>query len=257
MQTGKVTRKKRKRKHSLESYLNNNLKIEKRNFDTKFLFYFPEYIDTTKIILYYYSINCTTTINTEEVPMLQLDYKDHRPLYEQIKEKMKVLIMSGVLKSDQQLPSVRELAQSLTINPNTIQKAYKDLETEGFIYSVIIFIIATFFIRSISFSRLTFIYYIIVGIPILITFRFIMNRRIKRMFESGIGVKRLLFIDLNEANVEIITYLKEHREFGIVVEGGLSADGEEREDIDILGKIENYKSIIDAYSIDIVLLRKE
>lgn len=68
--------------------------------------------------------------------MLQLDFRDRRPLYEQIKEKMKTLIISGVLKPDERIPSVRELAQSLTVNPNTIQKAYKDLETEGFIYSV-------------------------------------------------------------------------------------------------------------------------
>lgn len=68
--------------------------------------------------------------------MFQLDYMDHRPLYEQIKEKMKALIISGVLKPNERVPSVRDLAQSLTINPNTIQKAYKDLELEGYIYSV-------------------------------------------------------------------------------------------------------------------------
>ncbi|NSW83439.1 MAG: GntR family transcriptional regulator [Syntrophothermus sp.] len=68
--------------------------------------------------------------------MLQLDFRDRRPLYEQIKEKIKTLIISGVLKPDERIPSVRELAQSLTVNPNTIQKAYKDLEAEGFIYSV-------------------------------------------------------------------------------------------------------------------------
>jgi len=68
--------------------------------------------------------------------MLQLDFRDRRPLHEQIKEKIKTLIISGVLKPDERIPSVRELAQSLTVNPNTIQKAYKDLETEGFIYSI-------------------------------------------------------------------------------------------------------------------------
>lgn len=68
--------------------------------------------------------------------MIQLDFRDHRPLYEQIKDKMKELIISGVLKANERIPSVRELAQSLTINPNTIQKAYKDLESEGFIYSI-------------------------------------------------------------------------------------------------------------------------
>jgi GntR family transcriptional regulator len=68
--------------------------------------------------------------------MIQLDLKDPKPLYEQIKEKIKYLIISGVVKPDDKIPSVRELAQTLTINPNTIQKAYKDLEAEGSIYSV-------------------------------------------------------------------------------------------------------------------------
>lgn len=68
--------------------------------------------------------------------MFQLDLRDGRPLYEQIKGKMKTLILTGALKGDEKIPSVRELAQSLTINPNTIQKAYKDLEEEGYIYSL-------------------------------------------------------------------------------------------------------------------------
>jgi len=68
--------------------------------------------------------------------MIQLDFKDSNPLYEQIKEKIKDLIISGAVKPDDKIPSVRELAQTLTINPNTIQKAYKDLEVEGYIYCV-------------------------------------------------------------------------------------------------------------------------
>ena len=68
--------------------------------------------------------------------MFQLDYKDHRPIYEQIKDKIKELIINGVLKENDKVPSVRELAGTLTINPNTIQKAYRDLENEGYIYSV-------------------------------------------------------------------------------------------------------------------------
>lgn len=67
--------------------------------------------------------------------MFQLDYGDHRPLYEQIKEKIKELIISGVLSANDKIPSVRELAATLAINPNTIQKAYKDLENDGYIYS--------------------------------------------------------------------------------------------------------------------------
>lgn len=68
--------------------------------------------------------------------MFCLDPTDHRPLYEQIKAKLKQLMMEGCLTENAQLPSVRELAVSLAINPNTIQKAYKDLEAEGFIYSL-------------------------------------------------------------------------------------------------------------------------
>ena len=67
--------------------------------------------------------------------MIQLDLSDHRPLYEQIKEKLKHLIISGVIKEHEKIPSVRELSAILTINPNTIQHAYKELEAEGFIYS--------------------------------------------------------------------------------------------------------------------------
>ena len=67
--------------------------------------------------------------------MLHLDYGDHRPLYEQIKEKLKELIIGGILQEHDKIPSVRELAANLAINPNTIQKAYKDLENEGYIYS--------------------------------------------------------------------------------------------------------------------------
>ncbi len=68
--------------------------------------------------------------------MIQLDLSDHRPLYEQIKEKFKQLIITEVLQAEDKIPSVRELAQQLTINPNTIQRAYRDLEAEGYIYSI-------------------------------------------------------------------------------------------------------------------------
>ena len=68
--------------------------------------------------------------------MIQLDFGDHRPLYEQIKDKIKELIINGVLSENESIPSVRELATSLAINPNTIQKAYKELESEGYIYSL-------------------------------------------------------------------------------------------------------------------------
>jgi GntR family transcriptional regulator len=68
--------------------------------------------------------------------MFELDIRSRQPIYEQLVEKLKELIMNNILKVDEQLPSVRTLAQQLTINPNTIQKAYRELEREGYIYSV-------------------------------------------------------------------------------------------------------------------------
>ncbi len=68
--------------------------------------------------------------------MFKLDYSDGKPIYEQIKDNFKQLIIEGVLKTDDRIPSVRELAISMAINPNTIQKAYKELEFEGYVYSV-------------------------------------------------------------------------------------------------------------------------
>ena len=68
--------------------------------------------------------------------MINLDLKSRVPIYEQLVDKVKQLIIQGVLKPDEKLPSVRSLAQELTINPNTIQKAYRELEREGYIYSL-------------------------------------------------------------------------------------------------------------------------
>ena len=68
--------------------------------------------------------------------MILIDYKDRRPLYEQIVEKLSDLMVRGVLAQDSQLPSVRSLATELSINPNTIQRAYAELERQGYIYSV-------------------------------------------------------------------------------------------------------------------------
>lgn len=68
--------------------------------------------------------------------MITLNYRDSKPIYEQIKDAMRRLILTGVLAEDEKLPSVRELAQQLSINPNTIQRAYRELEAEGCVYSI-------------------------------------------------------------------------------------------------------------------------
>ena len=63
--------------------------------------------------------------------MISLNYRDSRPIYEQIKDGYKKLIATGALGADERLPSVRALATQLSINPNTIQRAYAELESEG------------------------------------------------------------------------------------------------------------------------------
>ena len=68
--------------------------------------------------------------------MIQINYRDTRPFYQQIKDNVRHLVVSGALKKDDKLPSVRELAASLAINPNTIQRAYVELERQGYIYTV-------------------------------------------------------------------------------------------------------------------------
>lgn len=68
--------------------------------------------------------------------MIQLNYRDAKPIYEQIKEGLRRLVITGVIATDEKLPSVRELASELSINPNTIQRAYRELEQEGYIYTI-------------------------------------------------------------------------------------------------------------------------
>ena len=68
--------------------------------------------------------------------MFAINYRDSRPIYEQIMDELRKMIISGVFAPDEKLPSVRELAQQLAINPNTIQRAYNELESEGYAVSV-------------------------------------------------------------------------------------------------------------------------
>jgi GntR family transcriptional regulator len=67
--------------------------------------------------------------------MFELDFRSRIPIYEQMVARFKELVISSVLKPDEQLPSVRVLAGELTVNPNTVQKAYRELEHQGYIYS--------------------------------------------------------------------------------------------------------------------------
>ena len=68
--------------------------------------------------------------------MIVLDYRDKRPIYEQVVEKLERLIVGGALEPDSRMPSVRSLAMDLSVNPNTIQRAYTQLEQDGYLYTV-------------------------------------------------------------------------------------------------------------------------
>lgn len=68
--------------------------------------------------------------------MIRLNYRDSRPIYEQIVDGIRRLLVSNILKPGDKLPTVRGLASELAINPNTIQRAYRELEAEGYIYSI-------------------------------------------------------------------------------------------------------------------------
>lgn len=88
---------------------------------------------------------CIKLINTvddqqvcfdKEAALVNINYRDSRPIYEQIKDQLRRMLISGAIAKDEKLPSVRDLASQMAINPNTIQRAYRDLEAEGLVYSV-------------------------------------------------------------------------------------------------------------------------
>ena len=66
--------------------------------------------------------------------MLQLDLKSRKSIYEQVMDQLKEQIMTGRMATGDKLPSVRELSKSITVNPNTVQKAYRELERQGYVY---------------------------------------------------------------------------------------------------------------------------
>ena len=68
--------------------------------------------------------------------VILIDYKDRRPIYEQVIEKFQQMILCGALEPDSAMPSVRSLAMELSLNPNTIQRAYQELERQGYIYTL-------------------------------------------------------------------------------------------------------------------------
>ena len=68
--------------------------------------------------------------------MFQLDLKSRKSIYEQVVDNLRELIVKGIIKPEEKLPSVRDLSRTLTTNPNTVQKAYRQLENLGYVYTV-------------------------------------------------------------------------------------------------------------------------
>ena len=69
--------------------------------------------------------------------MFQIDLKSRKAIYEQVMNNFKRLIVTGALIQDEKVPSVRDMAKTLTVNPNTVQKAYRELENQGYFYTVL------------------------------------------------------------------------------------------------------------------------
>ena len=93
-----------------------------------------------RITCYYKCIKRINTLNTQitkkGASYVILGLSDRRPIYEQIVEKFRMLILSGAVEPSSKMPSVRQLAVELSINPNTIQRAYMELEQQGLICPV-------------------------------------------------------------------------------------------------------------------------
>lgn len=69
--------------------------------------------------------------------MFKIDLKNRKPIYEQVIESFKKLIIGGVLSENSRVPSIRDMAKELNVNPNTVQKAYRELEAGGYFYTVL------------------------------------------------------------------------------------------------------------------------
>ena len=69
--------------------------------------------------------------------MFKIDLKNRKPIYVQVVDNFKRMIISGVLREGEKVPSVRDMAKTLGVNPNTVQKAYRELESRGYFYTVL------------------------------------------------------------------------------------------------------------------------
>lgn len=126
------------------------------------------------------------------------------------------------------------------------------------LHSMLTFWVLSFFVRSISFSRLTFLYFAVYAFVLLLLVRFVVNRKIKRLFIQGVGVDRVLSVGISEEALEVLDYLEEHPEFGLKVVGIVTENGH-REDnqhvkLDFLGEFEDFREIIERQGASVVFI---
>lgn len=126
------------------------------------------------------------------------------------------------------------------------------------LHSMLTFWVLSFFVRTISFSRLTFLYFAVYAFVLLLLVRFVVNRKIKRLFIQGVGVDRVLSVGISEEALEVLDYLEEHPEFGLKVVGIVTENGH-REDnqhvkLDFLGEFEDFREIIERQGASVVFI---
>lgn len=125
----------------------------------------------------------------------------------------------------------------------------------SYVYAVLIFTLLTFYIREISFSRLALGYFSIAAVLLLLLGRFLTIYIIKRLYQRGIGIKKLLCVGMNERGLSILNYLDEHREFGYELTGYIEEYNKKiKKTYSYLGTIEAYKEIIEGEGIDALLI---
>ncbi|MFZ3171883.1 MAG: sugar transferase [Carboxydocellales bacterium] len=130
------------------------------------------------------------------------------------------------------------------------------------LHSMLGFWVLSFFVRTISFSRLTFVYFADFAFVLLVLVRFIVNRKIKKLFIEGVGVDRVLSVGISEEGLEVLAYLEEHPEFGfkvvgLVTENGCQKDGHEDiqpVQLDFLGKFGDFSRIIEQQDVSVVFI---
>ncbi|MCR4431968.1 MAG: sugar transferase [Tepidanaerobacteraceae bacterium] len=125
----------------------------------------------------------------------------------------------------------------------------------SYIYSLFAFAMFSFFVREVSYSRLVLIYFSVSAVALLLTGRYAALCAIKKLYQRGIGAKKLLCLGIDERSLDILKYLHEHAEFGFIVTGYLDDENKKiKKAFPYLGRIEDYAKVIDEKGVSVVLI---